>query len=207
MYEGFVDFSSPAKFDNRGNLVTPVPVRQAATIPMGHGGEHEEDDIPLPGIKNSGYKKVEDTLVPTQYSHTICWNPRKDEMINMADPSFERQQFIKKLEDPRRQYLSRYSQIRDVLCTQRFRSPEYERKVPANCVQKTNPMNYGQGAPMFANPPSKVIQPGQSVRTVMQPDSLKQYVGASRGPCNTGQAWDPITAQCQQPPALGTQTF
>ena len=144
-------------------------------------------------------------MVPTQYSQAICWNPRKEEMINMADASLERQQFIKKLEDPRREYLSRYAQIRDILCTQRFRSPEYERKVPANCINKTNPMNYGQGAPMFNG--GHVIQPGQSVNTVMQPGSVPQYTESSRGPCPQGNAWNPIGGNCRATAMLGSQSF
>jgi len=188
-------------FDGYGNIVSAKPVRQAAQIPRG-----EEDDIPLPGVKNAAYKQVEETMVPTQYSQSICWNPRKEEMINMADPNLERQQFIKGLEDPRRQYLSRYAQIRDILCTQRFRSPEYERTVPSNCVNKTNPMNYGQGAPMFQSQ-GQVIQPGQSVRTVMQPDSEAQYLGSSQGPCSQGDTWNPLKGNCQQAAMLGTQSF
>ncbi len=191
-------------FDAHGNIKTEKPVRQFAQIPR-----EEDGDIPLPGVKNAAYKReeefLEETAVPTQYSQAICWNPRKDEMVNMADPNLERQQFIKGLEDPRRQYLSRYAQIRDILCTQRFRSPEYERKVPPNCIGKTNPMNYGQGASMFNG--GQVIQPGQSVRTVMQPDSLSQYNGSSQGPCPQGSAWNPIPARCQQASMLGSQTF
>lgn len=188
-------------FDPSGNLMTERPVRQGTQIPRG-----DEDDIPLPGIKNAGYKQVEDTMVPTQNTPAICWNPRKEEMINMADAGLERQQFIKKLEDPRREYLSRYAQIRDILCTQRFRSPEYERKVPANCIGKTNPMNYGQGAPMFQSQ-GQVLLPGQSVKTVMQPQSVPQYNDSSRGPCHQGNAWNPIRVNCQPTPMLGTQSF
>lgn len=185
--------------DANGNLVTDKPVRQASQIPR-----KDDDDIPMSGIKNVDYKTFEETMVPTQ-SSTICWNPRKNEMINMADASMERQHMFKKLEDPRREYLSRYAQIRDILCTQRFRNPEYVRKIPSNCINSTNPMNYGQGAPMFNG--GRVIQPGQSVRVVAQPESVSQYINSSRGPCVQGHAWNPIQNSCQPTPMLGEQSF
>lgn len=122
-------------------------------------------EIPIPGVKGEypfmqAYDelvkedKYEEFRAPSMWNGCITWNPRASEMHNMQDWHTERQAFLRKLEDPRRQYLARYAHIREKICSDRFRNPEYTRVVPGTCVPKQNPWKYNSkgGVPsMFDN--------------------------------------------------------
>jgi hypothetical protein len=96
-----------------------------------------------------------DFEAPAMWDGPICWNPREKEMHNMQEWHTERQAYLRKLEDPRRRYLSRYAHIRETLCSNRFRNPEYTRIVPGTCTPTKNPWNYAAGPPssMFGSAP------------------------------------------------------
>ncbi len=141
-----------------------------------------EDDIPLPPAKaqtkatpdpfltsfeeRDEYEGEKPFTVPTQWDGAICWNPRKEEMSDMQQYAWDRWSYNKKLEDPRRKYIARYKWQRNVLCTQRFRSPEYERIVPGTCIPKANPWNYSLGSPGMFNkdavPDQSGVLPGDN---------------------------------------------
>lgn len=123
------------------------------------------NEIPIPGVKGEypflqAYDdlvkedKYEEFRAPSMWNGSIIWNPRASTMHNMQDWHTERQTFLRKLQDPRRQYLARYAHIREKLCSDRFRNPEYTRIVPGTCLPKQNPWNYNSkgGVPsMFDN--------------------------------------------------------
>lgn len=57
----------------------------------------------------------------------ILYAPRPFEIENPADRQTERIEFMKRMHDPRRIYLSRYAVQKDIARTQFFRTPEYVR--------------------------------------------------------------------------------
>jgi len=140
----------------RSKHAPPLPTEPGQTYP----------DIPMPSAKGTenpflqAYDelakedKYQDFEGPAMWDGPVCWNPREGEMHNMQDWHTERQAFLKKLDDPRRRYLARYTQIRESLCSNRFRNPEYARIVPGTCTPTANPWNYAQGPPsMFGSAP------------------------------------------------------
>lgn len=123
-------------------------------------------DIPMPsstGKENpflqayeelAAEDKYQDFEAPAMKDSPICWNPRAKEMHNMQEWHTERLAFTKRVADPRKEYLSRYAHIREALCSNRFRNPEYSRVVPTSCTPTQNPWNYAAGPPsMFGSAP------------------------------------------------------
>jgi len=203
------------------------PSKKPIVPPIKSKNRGEEDDIPLPSSTSETKKEALylqsfeekdrdwDFTVPTQYDGAICWNPRSHEMNDMQRAAWDRWHYLKKLEDPRRRYLARYKWTRNVLCTQRFRSPEYERVVPGTCLPKENPWNYKLGAPgMFdrdAVPDQAGALPGDNFvgpfpwngEYKMNPALLystphidDNVISGQQAACPQGAVFDPQQNQC-----------
>lgn len=166
--------------------------------------------------------RADDFVVPTMSGGSMYWEPRKHEVHNMQDWTWERKAFLKKLEDPRRRYLARYAWIRERMCSDRFRSPEYERAVPGTCIPKTNPFNYALGPPNMlsadALPDQEQILPGPGFITPLDPSKLgatsthggiagntptKQAAFAA-ATCPAGTSWHPNVGACVEGTPIGT---
>lgn len=63
----------------------------------------------------------------SRFESPLLYQPRSNLIENVGDRVNERAQFLKKMSDPRRIYLSRYNMQREVARTQFFRTPEYVR--------------------------------------------------------------------------------
>lgn len=217
--------------DPHANRPAPAPI---SYVTPGEKLEKDYPDIPLPqadGTKNPFLQAYEDGIetdrtedfhAPTQLEGTPLWNPREHEMVNMQDWVWERQAFLKKLEDPRRRYLARYAWIRERMCSDRFRSPEYQRIVPGSCIPKTNPYNYALGPPNMLSSDALGDQEG----VFPTPGAVSQFSPGSFGftssqggfmgntqprqdafgppACPVGTSWRPDQNACVQSTMLGT---
>jgi len=217
--------------DPHADRPAPAPI---SYVTPGEKLEKDYPDIPLPqsdGTKNPFLQAYEDGIetdqaedfhAPTQLEGKPLWNPREHEMVNMQDWVWERQAFLKKLEDPRRRYLARYAWIRERMCSDRFRSPEYQRLVPGTCTPKTNPYNYALGPPNMLSSDALGDQEG----IFPTPGAVSQFSPGSWGStsshggfmgntqprqdafgppaCQVGTSWHPGQGQCVESTMLGT---
>lgn len=170
--------------------------------------------------------KYQDFEGPAMWDGPICWNPRAKEMHNMQDWHTERQVYLSKLNCPRRRYLARYAHIRESLCSNRFRNPEYSRVQISTCTPQTNPYNYSSGAPssMFGSAPlgdqsmssgvavqrsignlpvHQWISNGSVVSNDVYQSSAQGYTVApatyptqSYATCGPNTSWDPTSGTC-----------
>ena len=97
-------------------------------------GYHEPgSQFELPGLDyDYDYDKTE-----SRFKSPLLYQPRQNLIENVGDRVNERAQFLKKMADPRRIYLSRYNMQREIVRTQFFRTPEYVR------VERDQDQGYG----------------------------------------------------------------
>jgi len=173
----------------------PIPVDQSK-------GKDPYPDIPMPsssGKENpflQAYEelakedKYEDFEGPAMWDGPICWNPREKEMHNMQDWHTERQAYLRKLNCPRRRYLARNAHVREALCSNRFRAPEYSRTVEGTCRVTANPYNYAAGPPsMFGSAPLGDQSMSDGVAVQRSIGNLPLHAWVSNGSVNTNDVY------------------